>query len=143
MEHFSPTAARILSLNDDPVIVECHKAILESAGYECLIATNDQWALAILRRVRVDLLIQDIKRPSSSLRGKDGWSFLTLLKSDPALKDIPVLIVSAAPKNSYECNVYQDKLAGYLQVPVDTDELLEVIGRFVIPQPIQFVEGIM
>ena len=129
---------RILSLNDDPVIVECHKAILESAGYECLTATNDQWALAILRNMRVDLLIQDIKRP-----GKDGWSFLALLKSDPALKDIPVLIVSAASKDSHEYNVYQDKLAGYLQVPVDGDELLEVIGRFLIPQPIQFADEVM
>lgn len=138
MEHFSPTAARILSLNDDPVIVECHKAIFESAGYECLIATNDQWALAILRRVRVDVIIQDIKRP-----GRDGWSFLRLLKADQALTDIPVLIVSAAPKNSHEYNVYQDKLAGYLQAPVDCDELLQVIGRVLIPQPIQFVEGIM
>ena len=138
MEHSNTTGPRILSLNDDPMIVECHKAILESAGYECLIATNDQWALAILRKMPVDLLIQDIKRP-----GKDGWSFLSLLKSDPTLKDIPVLIVSAAPKNSHEYSVYQDKLAGYLQVPVDGDELLEVIGRFLMPQPIQFADEIM
>ena len=129
---------RILSLNDHPEMVESHKAILERAGYECLTATDDQWALAILRTMRVDLLIQDIKRP-----GRDGWSFLRLLKSDPALKDIPVLIVSAAPKNSHEYNVYQDKLAGYLQMPVDADELLEVIGRFIVPQPIQVAGGIM
>src|SRR6266478_4799976 len=102
------TTTRILSLNDDPGIVECHKAILENAGYECLTATNDQWALAILRKMPIDLLIQDIKRP-----GRDGWSFLQLLKGDPALKDIPMLIVSAAPKDSHEYNVYRDKLAGY------------------------------
>jgi CheY-like chemotaxis protein len=129
---------RILSLNDHPEIVEGHKAILEAAGYECLTATNDQWALAILRKMRVDLLIQDIKRP-----GKDGWSFLRLLKSDPALKDIPVLIVSPASKDSHEYKVFKDKLVGYLQAPVDCDRLLQVIGRVLIPQPIQLVEGIM
>ncbi len=133
----------ILSLNDDPDIVECHKAILEDGGYECLTATNDEWALAILRTMRVDLLIQDIKRPSSSGRGKDGWSFLRLLKSDPAFKDIPVLIVSAAPKDSHEYNVFGDKLAGYLQAPYDGDELLEFVGRFLAPQPTQFVDEIM
>jgi CheY-like chemotaxis protein len=142
-EHSNPTGPRILSLNDDPMIVECHKAILEDAGYECLTATNDQWALAILRKMPIDLLIQDIKRPASSVRGKDGWSFLQLLKGDPALKDIPVLIVSAAPKDSHEYKLYQDKLAGYVQVPVDSAELLEVIGRFLIPQPILFVDEVM
>ena len=129
---------RILSLNDDPVIVESHKAILEDAGYECLTATNDEWALAILRNMRVDLLIQDIKRP-----GRDGWSFLRLLKSDPALKGIPVLIVSAAPKDSHEYNVFKDKLAEYLEAPIDGGELLEVIGKLLIPQPIQFAYEVM
>lgn len=132
------TTNRILSLNDDPGIVEIHKEIFERAGYDCLTATNDDWALAILRTLHVDLLIQDIKRP-----GRNGWSFLRLLKSDPTLKDIPVLIVSAASKDSHEHTVYRDKLAGYLQVPVDSGEVLEVIGRFLIPQPIQFVDEIM
>jgi CheY-like chemotaxis protein len=134
---------RILSLNDQLATVEIHKEIFERAGYECLTATNDEWALAILRKMRVDLLIQDIKRPASSVRGKDGWSFLSVLKSDPALKDIPVLIVSAASTDTPEYAYYRDKLAGYLQVPVDAGELLEVIGGFLIPQPIQFVDEIM
>lgn len=132
MQRPTQTGGRILSLNDSPSIVECQKAILERAGYECLIATNDQWALAILRNVRVDLLIQDIKRP-----GRDGWSFLRLLKSDQALKDIPVLIVSGAPKDSHEYNVFRDRLAGYLETPIDGDQLLEVIGKLLSPQPIQ------
>ena len=138
MEHFNPTAARILSLNDDPDIVECHKAILEDAGYECLTATNDEWALAILRKVRVDLLIQDIKRP-----GRDGWSFLRFLKSDPALKDIPVLIVSSAPKDSHEYTVYRNKLVEYLQLPIDGDELLTLVGKYLPAQPIRLVDEIM
>lgn len=134
---------RILSLNDQLATVEIHKEIFERAGYDCLTATNDEWALAILRTLNVDLLIQDIKRPSSSVRGKDGWSFLSLLKSDPALKDIPVLIVSAASTDTPEYAYYRDRLAGFLQVPVDAGELLEVVGKFLTPRPIQFAGEIM
>jgi CheY-like chemotaxis protein len=80
----------ILILNDHAGVLALLDAILSDAGYRSITATNDQEALAILRSQTVDLLIQDMVRPTGG-----GAEFLQLLKSDDTLRHIPVLVISA------------------------------------------------
>jgi len=116
-------AKRILVVNDDVALAEMLKWLLEQHGYECLVATNTDWAMAIVTTLNVDLIIQDIKRP-----GKDGWTFHRLLKSDPSLINIPIVILSAAPRQSQEYMAEQlNEIADYLQAPCDFDEVLESV----------------
>jgi len=124
------SAKRILCLDDSLETVDFYKLLLERAGYECLITTNEQWALAILRTLPIDLLIQDIKHP-----GMGGWTFLHKLKADPVLRHIPVLIITAASKTSeaWHLEEYGSVLAGYLEEPTDPAELLEAVQHTLSP----------
>jgi len=115
-------------LNDNLELVETLGQVVKSAGYESLVTTSEQWALKILRTLPIDLFTQDIKR-----NGMGGWGFLRAMKSDPTLRHIPVLIISAATKSSqtdeakrYGLDVERD-LAGYYEGVSDERDLLEVV----------------
>jgi len=66
---------------------------LEDAGYVTVGAADGSDAFDCLAadRVRPDLIITDLRMP-----GLDGFESLSMLVSDPRLRDIPVLVVSGA-----------------------------------------------
>ena len=121
--------ARILSLDDESQMVDLLRLILGRAGYECLGTTDEQEALSILRAQPIDLFTQDFMRPV----GLCGIEFLRVLKSDEALKDIPVVGISARPRDARAKELklagldMERDLAGYIQKPFGPHELLVVI----------------
>ncbi len=127
---------RILSLDDDPKILEVLHLLLEDSGYKSLITTSETEALSILRSQSVDLFTQDVIRP-----GMNGWEFLRLMKSDASLRHIPVLVISAVPISSqteqlmlYGLDLDRD-LAAYLEKPVESTDLLERIEALTRVKP--------
>jgi CheY-like chemotaxis protein len=97
--------------------------LLETEGYAVQSAANGREALAHLRgRARPDLILLDLMMPVMS-----GWEFREAQKADPALADIPVVIVSAASEVGQKAVALQ--AAGYLQKPVDADHLLVLVRR--------------
>jgi CheY-like chemotaxis protein len=120
---------RILSLDDEPEMLNLMRLILGRAGYECLGTTDEQETLSILRTQSVDLFTQDFMRPV----GLGGIEFLRKLKSDEALKDIPVVGISARPRGARAEELetagmdMERDLDGYIQKPLGPQELLEVI----------------
>ena len=112
----------ILSLDDDPVILQLIGLPLALAGYEHQRFTNSHEALAALRTEMVDLFTQDCLRPD--IRGLDLYR---LLKSDQDLRHIPVLFISAVhqPEFAAECRtVFGDD---YLNKPFTPQELLTAV----------------
>lgn len=79
----------ILSLDDGTDWIEIYRLILEPAGYNYTGTADEQEALAILRSQPVDLFTTDFHRP-----GLGGCEFLRLVKTDPALRHVPVLGIS-------------------------------------------------
>ena len=53
----------------------------------------------------------------------DGWTFRRIQEADPALADIPVVVLSAAPRDRLE----RVHAAAILQKPMDYDRLLEAV----------------
>jgi CheY-like chemotaxis protein len=119
---------RILSLDDDSDEIDLLKVVLEQRGYESLVVGNEQEALSILRTQSIDLFTQDIAHA-----GLGGWDFLRLMKSDAALKHIPVIIISAASMSSQAEQAKQRglnperDLACYLEKPICVEHLIEGI----------------
>jgi two-component system alkaline phosphatase synthesis response regulator PhoP len=120
---------RILSLDDESQMLDLMRLILERDGYEFLGTTDEQEALSILRTQPVDLFTQDFMRPG----GLCGAEFLRQLKSDEALRDIPVIGVSARARDARAkelelAGMDMDRdLDGYIEKPFGPHELLEVI----------------
>ena len=119
---------RILSLDDDPEMLNLLRVILVDSGYEFLGTTDEQEALSILRTQSVDLFTQDFMRPSLG-----GFEFLRQIKCEKDLSSIPVLGISGGARDARAKQLEQvgldiDRdLDGYLQKGFGLDELLGTI----------------
>jgi two-component system alkaline phosphatase synthesis response regulator PhoP len=81
---------RILVVDDDREVVRLMRAYLEQAAYEVLVAYDGETAVQILRRDRPDLVLLDLMLP-----GRDGLDITRLVRSDPALAQIPIIMLTA------------------------------------------------
>lgn len=87
----------ILLLNDETFYLEIVSLELKRQDFECICATNNEQALAILRSQRIDLLIQDMCRE----HGDSGIELYKTLKADAQLKSVPVLF-NPNPESFFE-----------------------------------------
>jgi two-component system alkaline phosphatase synthesis response regulator PhoP len=97
---------RILIVDDDHEIVRLLKAYLEKAGFSVLTAYDGETALHILRREHPDLLLLDLMLPD-----RDGWDLTRIIRSDDALADTPIIMLTARVEDS-------DKIVG-LEIGAD------------------------
>ena len=119
----SRTPKQILIVDDDGDIRETLSQILEEEGYGVLMASNGAEALARLREAPCpDLILLDLMMPVM-----DGWQFRTEQRRDPALAEIPVIILSAA--GNLHDNTRGFGAAATIKKPIYLDDLLEAIER--------------
>jgi signal transduction histidine kinase/DNA-binding response OmpR family regulator/CHASE3 domain sensor protein len=114
-------APLILIVDDEHDARTLMRAYLEEDGYRTIEATNGEEALDAARRLRPKLITLDLRMP-----GMSGVEFLRQLRADPAIADIPVLVVSI------EAAEQRGALIGAVDVlakPVERDGLLRVIQR--------------
>ncbi|VCU72122.1 Signal transduction histidine-protein kinase BarA [Pigmentiphaga humi] len=111
--------ATILVIEDDPVFTRVLADLIQRKGCRALTAATGQAGLQQARQIRPAGILLDLTLPDT-----DGWTVLRQIKADPALRDIPVHIVSAAdePANSQAAGI-----TGYLTKPVSADALNNAI----------------
>ena len=85
----SPSAARILVVDDDPLLLKSQRLHLEKAGYQVAEAGSASEALNAARRELPDLVLSDVMMP-----GTDGFALCRALRSDPATRSVPVVLIS-------------------------------------------------
>jgi CheY-like chemotaxis protein len=120
---------KILLVDDDKDFVEATKMVLESKPYEVVVAYNGDEGLAKARKEKPDLIILDIIMPV-----KDGFSAAEQLKKDPALKKIPVIMLTSFSEKGGETSLSVSQgLAldadDYVDKPVAPQELLRRVER--------------
>jgi len=84
-----PAGKRILVVDDSITVREVERSMLVSRGYEVEVAVDGMDGWNAVRAGRYDLVISDIDMPRMN-----GFEFVGLIKKDPALKSLPVMIVS-------------------------------------------------
>ena len=80
---------RVLIVDDSPTIVAVLKKTLRSAGCVTLEALDAEHGIEIVRQEKPDLVFLDIVLP-----GMNGFAALRAIRRDPALRDIPVIMMS-------------------------------------------------
>ena len=114
----------ILVVEDDADIRAALADVLAEEGYDVRVAANGEEGLAELRREpRPALVLLDLMMPVLN-----GWQFRRAQLSDPALADVPVVIVSADAAAGREAT--NMGASAFLQKPVELDDLLSVVARF-------------
>jgi CheY-like chemotaxis protein len=120
----------ILVVDDDPDFVATTARVLETAGYNVATAANGAKALAAMRQQAPDLVLLDIMM-STIL---DGLGVSEEMQSDPALKDIPVLMVSSIAETEYAAVFPTDSyvhMDDWISKPIRPDDLLNKVQRYV------------
>ncbi len=89
-EELVPGRAPVLIIDDSLTTRMLEQSILESAGYEVELAVSAEEALTKAHERRYSLFIVDVEMP-----GMDGFEFVAQSRSDPALRDIPAMVVTS------------------------------------------------
>ena len=116
--------ARILVCDDDPLLQELIEFRLSAKGYEVIKAVDGADALTKTRSEHPDLVVLDGMMPKS-----DGFEVLSLIKSDPALLDIPVIMLTARKGEKDIVSALEKGADDYLVKPFIPEELLARISR--------------
>lgn len=124
-----PTARKILVVDDNAVVQKAMSLLLASRGFEVLSAGSPEETLAVLGRVRPDLILLDLDfppDPASILT--DGFSTLEWARRyGIAPNGIPVFIVSALDPEEYQPRAKAAGISALFRKPVDEQQLLEAI----------------
>jgi threonine synthase len=81
----------VVIVDDDPNAIRLIRRILQArGGFEICDISESPKALEFIRQQKPDLVISDLMMPEM-----DGFSLLEALKKDPALANIPVVVVTA------------------------------------------------
>jgi len=80
---------RILVVDDSITVRELERQLLQARGFAVDVAVDGMDGWNAIRSARYDLVVSDVDMPRM-----DGIELVTLIKNDPASKDIPVVIVS-------------------------------------------------
>ena len=111
--------ATILIVDDNPVNLQVLLGTLNGRGYRLLVARDGATALDIARRARPDLVLLDVLMP-----GMGGFDVCRALKREEALREAPVIFLSALGEVA-------DKVAGlsigavdYITKPIQAEEVL-------------------
>ena len=113
---------KILIVDDSPYIVDGLVALLKRKDYTPVAAYSGGEALTILGTTKPDLILLDIM-----MEPMDGWETLDRIKSNPATKDLPVLMFSAKKITPEEAQEHCLKIEDFVSKPVNPSQLLEAI----------------
>ena len=116
-------AASLLVVDDNELNRDMLKRRLERLGYKVSCAENGIEALRLLRTEAFDLLLLDIIMPEM-----DGFEVLEQLETEPLLRDIPVIVLSASDQLDHVVRCIQKGAQDYLSKPFNPVLLQARIG---------------
>ncbi|MFC6229015.1 response regulator [Paenibacillus allorhizosphaerae] len=119
----NPGEVSILLIDDEPFNQQLMRRYLAKEGWTLAFADSGPQGLELAKKLRPKVICLDILMPSM-----DGWSVLSLLKSDPELADIPVVIWSMTSDRQLG---YTLGASEFVAKPIQRDRLIEVMNKYV------------
>jgi two-component system cell cycle response regulator DivK len=99
--------------------------LLGNAGYTLVEAENGEEALAAVAQQRPDLILMDIQLPVM-----DGYEATRRIKSDPATKTIPIIVITSYALSGDEGKAREAGCDAYVTKPYSPRQLLAKVREF-------------
>jgi two-component system, chemotaxis family, sensor kinase CheA len=116
---------RLLVADDSVTTRTLEKAILEEAGYEVTLAADGHQAWRILQEEAIDLVVADVEMP-----GMDGFTLTETVRHSPALRRIPVVLVTSLSSDKDRARGLEAGADAYIvKSGFDRASLLEAVGQ--------------
>ncbi len=111
--------AKIMMVDDEPIIIMAVETHLRGIGYQTIVETSDSTdAIAMLGREQPDLLLLDINMPQV-----DGLELLQQIRLDPRWQCLPVIILTACDDPATRRKALCAGCTDFLSKPIDPSEL--------------------
>jgi CheY-like chemotaxis protein len=131
----TPTPRSVLIVDDDASIRLLLTTFLRRSGFQLRQARNGREALAEMRAGHIDVVVMDLLMPDVS-----GWEVLRVRAADPALREIPVIVLTAMNRAQVVVDVAGKGVSDVVGKPFDLDILLMAINASLdlagVPTPI-------
>ena len=120
----------VLVVDDDESARQTICEMLEGEGYDVLVAEHGHAALELLANEQPDLIFLDLMMPVM-----DGFDFLAELRKEPAHREIPVVVVTAADLTAEDHRRLNGGIEALLHKSACgreelLDALRELVGRY-------------
>ena len=121
----SPDRVRILLVEDEPAIRELVAEMLEEEGVELRCAAGGAEGLREARRYRPHLVLLDVVLPDL-----DGISVCRLIRAQPALREVPVYMLTARVRKADREVALCAGATGYIEKPFRAQQLRALVARY-------------
>jgi CheY-like chemotaxis protein len=112
----------VLVVDDDPAVHDVLAATLGKEGYRITHANDGIEALKLMRAHAPDIVTLDVMMPKM-----DGWSVLGVMKSEPQLAHIPVIMLTIVDHRNLGFSLGASE---YMTKPIDRNRLIALIEKF-------------
>ena len=116
---------KVLLVEDNELNRDMLSRRLQRRGYQVCLALDGQQALDQAAAERPDVILMDMDLPVIS-----GWEATRKLRSDPAIRDIPVIALTAHALASDRERAMEAGCDAYQSKPVEFAELIAKIEQF-------------
>jgi DNA-binding response OmpR family regulator len=116
---------RILCIEDEQAMIDLIRLILSRRGFDVRGANSGEEGLEIIRKEHPDLILLDLMMPDM-----DGWEVYQKMKADEAIKNIPVIVVTARAQSIDKVlGLHIAKVDDYISKPFTPQELLNSVDN--------------
>ena len=117
--------ARVLVVDDTSQIRMLIRLNLEMEGHEVEEAADGDECLARLRDAAAPAV--DVVTMDAVMEPRDGWSAVAEIRRDPALADLPVVMVTASVQAHQQARARQVGVDALVSKPFEPEALVEVV----------------
>ena len=117
------SSATLLIVDDDQAARDGLRSIFETAGHRAIAVSDAPAALQLLRRQPCDLVMVDVTLPEV-----DGLALCRLVRAQPELKQLPVVVFSADNSESRKIEAFDAGADDYIVKPSTPGELLSRVN---------------
>ena len=117
---------KILIVEDNEMNRDMLSRRLERKGFSIVMAEDGKKGVDMSKSENPDIILMDLSLPTM-----DGWTATAKIKEIEAVKDIPVIALSAHAMPEHRDRALKAGCSDYDTKPVDIKRLLEKIGKFI------------
>jgi len=116
---------RVLLVEDQEDNRKIIRDLLTASGFELIEAVTGKEGVAAAAREKPDLILMDIQLP-----GLDGYEATRRIRSNPDLKQTPIIAVTSYALSGDDKKAYAAGCDGYVTKPFSPRELLQKIREY-------------
>ena len=112
----------VVLVEDEVNIAEAIRFLLSQEGWRVETLANGSGAVDVIRKAAPDLVMLDVMLP-----GKSGFEILDELRGDPAMGDLPVLMLTARGQSRDRSMAEKAGVSRFMTKPFSNSEMLDAV----------------